>query len=152
MSIIKIKPSPFHELVNGVWVINTEKKNELESLEKQKLVKSIDEAVSDIYTRFTPFQAEYELREKQARDYAESGYKGEAPEQVTAFATPAQLTTQEAADIILQQAKELRSAMSDLGVLRMRKYEVIKASTIDDARVLTSSILESIKLVADSVA
>ena len=98
---------------------------------KASLALLIDEAVGKIYDKYTRYEPEYKEREIQALDYKAAGYTGTVPVQVAAFATPSGNTSKAAADIIIGQSSQLRGALSQLGVLRMRKYEVLRA--VDDA-------------------
>lgn len=109
------------------------------------LAASIDDAVAAIYARYNRFQAEYTEREAQAQAYKDAGYTGDVPVQVAAFATPAGKTGQQAADIILSQAAQLRGALSQLGVLRMRKYEVLAAPDAAAAQAIADAILGAIQ-------
>jgi hypothetical protein len=101
---------------------------------KSWLIASIDDRVAAIYQRWTRFQAEYELRESEAIAYQAAGYTGDVPRQVAAFADRAGLAYQQATDLILGQAALLRTALANLGDLRMRKYEVAAASYAEAAQ------------------
>ena len=74
------------------------------------------------------------------------------PQQVAAFATPANKTGKQAADIIIAQATALRGALAQLGVLRMRKYEVLQAADVDKAQSVADEVLAAIAAIwpADS--
>lgn len=91
------------------------------------------------------------LREQQARDYKAGGCKGEAPEQVAAFAKPAGKTACEATDIIIAQADKLRAAMGRLGVLRMRKFELETLKTAEEVNKRVAEILAEIQPIADKL-
>ena len=104
----------------------------------------IDDASAAIYSRFTRFDQEYVAREAQALAYRDAGYTGDVPRQVAAFAVPAGITAQQAADTILQQAATLRAAIEQLGVLRMRKYEVYAQPTAEDKIAHRDAILQAI--------
>ena len=114
---------------------------------KADAVEAIDNAVAAVYGRFTRFSQEYEEREAQAQAFKNAGYTGAVPQQVAAFATPAGKTPQEATDLILAQATQLRGALSQLGALRMRKYEVLRASTSETTGTALASILGSVKVI-----
>ena len=118
---------------------------------KDDLAVSIDDAVAAIYARYNRFQAEYTEREAQARDYKAAGYAGEIPQQVAAFATPANKTGKQAADIILAQAAQLRGALSQLGVLRMRKYEVLMCTSVTDAQTKAATILAAVQQIVGAL-
>lgn len=105
----------------------------------------IDEAAAQVYGRFTRFDQEYVVREEQALAYRAAGYAGEVPRQVAAFAAPAGLPAQQAADTILQQAAMLRGAIEQLGELRMRKYEVYAAATVAEKLAARDAVLIAIR-------
>lgn len=111
----------------------------------------IDEAVAAIYGRFTRFQLEYTEREAQAQAYKDAGYTGPVPPRVAEFATPAGMPAQAATDLILSQAANLRAAQGALSGLRMRKYEVLRAATDEQARSVAAEILDDIAAVGANV-
>lgn len=116
----------------------------LPPLDRTALAAQIDDAVAAVTSRYTRFQPEYEMREAQAAAFRDAAYTGAVPRQVAAFATPAGKTPQEATDIILAQAAQLRGALDSLGELRMRKYEVLRAATDDAARTALAEILAGV--------
>ena len=111
----------------------------------------IDEAVAAIYGRFTRFQLEYTEREAQAQAYKDAGYTGPVPPRVAEFATPAGMPAQAATDLILAQAVNLRTAQGELSALRMRKYEVLRAATDDQAQAFAAEILAGVAAVGANV-
>ena len=111
----------------------------------------IDDAVAAIYGRFTRFQLEYTERESQAQAYKDAGYTGEVPPRVAEFATPAGMPAQAATDLILAQAANLRTAQGELSALRMRKYEVLRAATDDQAQAFAAEILAGVEAVGRAV-
>ena len=111
----------------------------------------IDEAVASIYGRFTRFQLEYTEREAQAQAYKDAGYTGPVPPRVAEFATPAGMPAQAATDLILQQAVNLRTAQGELSALRMRKYEVLRAATDEQAQAVAAEILAGVTAVGANV-
>ncbi len=111
----------------------------------------IDDASAAIYSRFTRFDQEYVAREEQALAYRAAGYAGEVPRQVAAFAAPAGLPAQQAADTILSQAAMLRGAIEQLGEMRMRKYEVYAQPTAEDKIAHRDAILQAIRAFGESL-
>ena len=105
----------------------------------------IDEAVANVHGRLTRFDQEYIIREQHAIAYRDSGYTGEVPRQVAAFAVPAGIEPRQAADTILQQAEMLHGAIEQLGELRMRKYEVYAAATVAEKLATRDAVLAAIK-------
>ncbi|PHX98298.1 MAG: hypothetical protein CK529_13675 [Rhodospirillaceae bacterium] len=118
---------------------------------KTDLSKQIDAAVLAIYDRPMALSKEYEAREKAAADYKAAGYTGTVPARLAGFATPAGMTATAAADLILSQAARLRGALDSLSDLRMRKYEVQRATTEADARSVHAAIMAQIAAVAASL-
>lgn len=111
----------------------------------------IDDAVADIYNRFTRFGIEYEEREAQALAYKAAGYTGTVPARVSEFATPAGMPAKAATDLILSQSANLRTAQGALSALRMRKYEVLRAATDAQAQAAADAILQAIAAVGANV-
>lgn len=111
----------------------------------------IDEAAAQVYGRFTRFDQEYVVREEQALAYRAAGYAGEVPRQVAAFAAPAGLPAQQAADTILSQAAMLRGAIEQLGELRMRKYEVYAAATVAEKLATRDAVLTAIRTLGEQL-
>lgn len=118
---------------------------------RASLVTQIDEAVAAIYGRFTRFAIEYQEREQQAQAYKDAGYTGTVPPRVAEFATPASMSADDAADLILSQAANLRTAQGALSALRMRKYEVLRAETTAQAQAVGTEILAGIATVGAQV-
>lgn len=125
---------------------------EMARLERLELVSGIDDLVASIYQRWTRFEAEYELREADAQAYRDVGYTGDVPRQVAAFADRANLPAPQATDLILSQAAALRTALANLGDLRMRKYEVINAPDAEAAENLFIEIKALIEAEAENIA
>ena len=111
----------------------------------------IDNAVADIYGRFTRFGIEYEEREAQAQAYKDAGYTGPVPPRVSDFSVPADMPASAATDLILAQATNLRAAQGALSALRMRKYEVLRAITDEQAQAAAAEILAAIDVVGGQV-
>ena len=144
-------PDATHKLVNGKWEQCPDKVAAADAATRAELCASIDVAVAAIYARFGRFEAEYTLREQQAKAYKAADYKGDVPVQVAAFATPAGKTPREAADIIIAQSEQLRGALSQLGVLRMRRYEVMQAADVDKAQSVADEVLAAIAAIGQAL-
>lgn len=115
------------------------------------LAGEIDAAVAKITARYAPYLEEYKTRETQARAFAAANFTGTVPQQVAAFATPAGLTAQVATLTIIGQADALRTASDLLGVQRMRKYEVMRATTAAQARAAHSDVLATIAAIGAQI-
>jgi hypothetical protein len=121
-------------------------------LDRAAAAMDIDDAVATVYGRFTRFAIEYEEREAQAQAFKVGGYAGAPPPRVAEFATPAGKSGQEAADLILAQAAQLRDAQGQLSALRMRKYEVLRAATDAEAREALDAILAGVRAIGKALA
>ena len=133
------------------WVLTKAAASQLLAEAIDKGTAAINDVVEQAYHYVTRFEAEYQLREQQARDYKAGGCKGEAPLQVAAFAKPAGKTACEATDIIIAQADNLRMMLGKLGVLRMRKFELKGLQTAAEVDKRTAEILAEIKPIADKL-
>lgn len=118
----------------------------------QTLADAIDSQVAAVYSNWTRFQQEYLMRQQAAQAFKDSSYAGDPGVWVTAFATSAGLTNQQAADLILAQSVSLNAALATLGALRMRKYEVINAASPEAAKAAYDDITAKINAVAASLA
>ena len=144
-------PSHLHQWNGKEWVLDKAAASQLLAEAIDKGTDAINNLVDEAYRHVTRFQPEYEVREQQARDYKAGGCKGEAPEQVAAFAKPAGKTACEATDIIIAQADNLRMVMGKLGALRMRKFELKGLKTATEVEKRTAEILAEIKPIADKL-
>ena len=144
-------PSHLHRWDGKAWVLDKAAASQLLAEAIDKGTAAINDVVEQAYHHVTRFEAEYQLREQQARNYKASGCKGEAPLQVAAFAKPAGKTACEATDIIIAQADNLRMVMGKLGALRMRKFELKGLQTAAEVDKRTAEILAEIKPIADKL-
>lgn len=88
----------------------------------------IDDRVATVIEKWTRFKEGYAKREAAARAYKLAGYTGDATRWITSFASNADKTNQQAADIIIGQADGLNLALEDLEDLRMQKYKILLAN------------------------
>ena len=144
-------PSHLHRWDGKEWTLDKAAASQLLAEAIDKGTDAINDVVEQAYHHVTRFEAEYQLREQQARDYKAGGCKGEAPEQVAAFAKPTGKTACEATDIIIAQADNLRMVLSKLGVLRMRKLELKDLKTAVEVDKRTAEILAEIQPIADKL-
>jgi hypothetical protein len=106
---------------------------ELLADKKVELAASVDDSIAAIYSKFTRFSDEYRMRELEAQAFADAGYIGTVGALVQGYAiTQPGMTYQQATDAILAQAVGLRTALTTLGNLRMRKNEIKAASVLDE--------------------
>lgn len=144
-------PSHLHQWNGKEWTLDKAATSQLLAEAIDKGTEAINDAVEQAYHHVTRFEAEYKLREQQARDYKAGGCKGDVPEQVAAFAKPAGKTACEATDIIIAQADNLRMVMGKLGALRMRKFELKGLKTAAEVEKRTAEILAEIRPIADKL-
>jgi len=121
-------------------------------LDRTSLAAQIDAAVAAVYAKPMTFSKEYEQREVQAKAFKDAAYSGSVPPRVAGFATPANMTPQDAADLILQQATQMRWALDQLSDLRMQKYAVTRAATDAEAQAVFDSAMASIAQIGASLA
>lgn len=144
-------PSHLHQWDGKEWTLDKAAASQLLAEAIDKGTAAINDVVEQAYHHVTRFEAEYQLREQQARNYKAGGCKGEAPLQVAAFAKPAGKTACEATDIIIAQADNLRMMLGKLGALRMRKFELKGLQTAAEVDKRTAEILVEIKPIADKL-
>lgn len=104
---------------------------ETDAEKKQAWFDFIDTRVAFVYNKYTRFQIEYEGREAAAKAYKDAGYSGPVDTLVSHFADNIGIDYHMAADVILSQAANLRGAVKTLSNLRMDKYKVKSAATIE---------------------
>jgi len=149
--LVEPAPSHLHRWDGKAWVLDKAAASQLLAEAIDNGTAAINDVVEQAYHHVTRFEAEYQLREQQARDYKAGGCKGEAPLQVAAFAKPAGKTACEATDIIIAQADNLRMMLGKLGALRMRKFELKGLQTAAEVDKRTAEILAEIKPIADKL-
>lgn len=115
---------------------------------KSNLTPKVDTLVSEVYTKFTRFSLEYAEREAAALAFANGGYVGDAGPWVMAFANNAGKTAQQAADIIIAQANQLREALVALAAQRMRKYSIVAAADAVAAQAMFDDITSEVEAIA----
>lgn len=114
----------------------------LEQVQAQ-MVEMVDARAAFIISQLTKFQLEHDQREKAAREFKDSG---EPSPWISSFADNVGLSNEAASDLILQQADSQRGLLQELGVLRMDKYKIKKATSKEVAEeefnALYSAIIE----------
>jgi hypothetical protein len=118
---------------------------------KDRLVAAIDTKMAGIYNNWMRFAQEYLNREAAAQAFKDAGYVGDPGVWVTAFASAAGKTNQQATDLILAQSVMLNGALATLGALRMRKYEVIGAADAATAQAAYDDIVTKIEQTAAQI-
>ncbi len=114
-------------------------------------IRQIDDESATVTKKWTRFTEEYKEREAAAIAYKEAGYTGDASIYITSFSEPAGITNQEATDLILKQANDLRALQSQLAAERMRKYELKQPDlTLDDIATSRDEIIANIRTLGES--
>ena len=140
-----LAPSHLHQWNGKDWVLDKAAASQLLAEAIDNGTKAINDLVDEAYRHVTRFWPEYQLREQQAIEYKASGYKGELPTQVAAFAEPTGKGGKEATDIILAQAAKLRVTMEQLGILRMKKLELKNLKTAAEVDKRAAEIVAAIR-------
>lgn len=91
---------------------------------------SVDSTVESTLRRHTRFQMGYTEREAAAKAFIASGGTIDPTVWITRFADNVAISYLQAANIILQQAAQLRAALVQLEALRMDKYLIERAASI----------------------
>ena len=138
-------PSHLHQWNGKEWTLDKAAASQLLAEAIDSGTKAINDLVDEAYRHVTRFWPEYQLREQQAIEYKAGGYKGEPPTQVAAFAQPTGKGGKEATDIILAQAAKLRVTMEQLGILRMRKFELKTLKTAAEVDKRAAEIVAAIQ-------
>lgn len=117
--------------------------NKLDDL-KAKLFSEIENTVLAICTKPNILRVEYERREAEAIAYRDNGVVGVAGDYLYDFAVSENRTYADAATRVLSQAAAFRNAEKPLASCRMRKYEVLRASTEADVRAVHAETMTAI--------
>lgn len=144
-------PSEYHSLVDSKWVLDDVAKAKQLRDSIARAESEIDDEVANVYARFQRFEMEYKLRESEAQAFKTAGYKGKMPQQVAAYAKPAGLTAKAACDDILASANQLRGALAQLGVLRMRKVALRKLTSIKTVENHLKKVMEDVAKIAGAL-
>ena len=138
-------PSHLHRWNGKEWTLDKAAASQLLAESIDNGTKAINDLVDEAYRHVTRFWPEYQLREQQAIEYKAGGYKGELPTQIAAFAQPTDKGNKEATDIVLAQAAKLRVTMEQLGILRMRKFELKNLKTAAEVDKRAAEIVAAIQ-------
>jgi hypothetical protein len=118
---------------------------------RDQMVAAVDNHIAAIYDRFTRFQMEYNLREEAALKYKAADFTGDPSVWITRYADNNKITNKESAELILTQAAQYKDALEILGSLRMDKYRVINASTIQEAVIEFNKIIQESNVIDGSL-
>ena len=140
----EVPPGPGYKYTGTTWVANDTMVQVKLTSEKSRIFADVNEAVMVVYRTYTPMNMEYLEREAQAIAWEANGFQGDVPPQILAFSNPARVNPVEACRLILLQAKQFRSALDYMSIIRMRKHEVETAPTIKDARDIEANLMGQI--------
>lgn len=107
----------------------------------------IDDACSEAVKDFYRFRSSYETREREAQEYRDANYQGEAGSLLASFANSAGLDYKHAALVVLNQSKILRKADEDIEALRMLKYTLKPTLSIEELVALRDKIIADINII-----
>lgn len=126
---------------------------EMSDLQKKTIwMAQIDNRVAVVTERFTRFQIAYEQREAAATKYKAAGYTGDPTEWITRYANNVGISYKAATDLILVQSVQLRGALLQLENLRMDKYKIQNAATIEDAQSEFNAIVAGVSVIERGLA
>jgi hypothetical protein len=94
----------------------------------------VDNTIAALQSKYTRFEQGYMLREEAAHAYIDSGYTIEPSDLITRFADNVGMEYPAAAALILSQAATMRPGLIALENLRMDKYLIVRALTIEAAQ------------------
>lgn len=117
----------------------------------EMMVGSINDRIAAVYSKFTRFQLEYEMREAEAEAYKEAGYVGTPGTMIAKYAEVTGLTYQQATDATLTIAAQLRGAIPVIGNLRMEQYTVQATPDIATAEAKYNEVLTHIDQIEASL-
>lgn len=104
-------------------------------------VADVDNRIADMLTKFTRFQMGYSKRLEAAEAFKAAGYVGDPTIWITSFADAAGVTNQQSADSVLAKAAEYDLGLEQLEAIRMDKYRILSAATMEDASVMYYDII-----------
>ncbi len=119
---------------------------------KSKLIGEIEGAVMAVYSRPVQLAREYELREADAVAFVAANYQGAPGRVLAGFATSSGMTPTAAANLVIAQSNAFRGAELSLADLRMRKYEVSRATTVEQINTIHAETIAAIKVIAAQIA
>jgi hypothetical protein len=112
---------------------------------KNSLVGAVNTAFAAAYDKWSRFSFEYLEREKVAREYQSGGYVGTPDGLISSFASNVGISSEAASVLIIAQADALRSLLKSLGALRMDKYKILNATTLEAAQAEHATIMNSLR-------
>jgi hypothetical protein len=114
-------------------------------------VKQVDDLIGEIIGRAMRFQMGYVEREAEAKRYKATSYAGVPNDWIKRFADNIKIPYRMATDIILGQAAQLRKANKELEDLRMDKYLISNAKTIELAEAQFNRIVAAANVIGKTI-
>lgn len=144
--LVEPQPSPLHTLnpKTLVWELSEDNAKALLTARLSQYVTNIDNKAAEIYNSWTRFEIEYTARRDAALKFKEANYEGDPGIYVTSFALSAKIDNKTATSIILQQADLLQKVQDDLAAIRMRKFELKRAETLEQLTDIYNDIMSAI--------
>ena len=144
--LVEPQPSPLHTLnpKTLVWELSEDNAKELLLARLSQYATNIDNKAAEIYNIWTRFEIEYTARRDAALKFKEANYEGDPGIYVTSFALSAKIDNKTATSIILQQADLLQKVQDDLAAIRMRKFELKRAETLEQLTDIYNDIMSAI--------
>lgn len=144
--LVEPQPSPLHTLnpKTLVWELSEDNAKALLTARLSQYVTNIDNKAAEIYNIWTRFEIEYTARRDAALKFKEANYEGDPGIYVTSFALSAKIDNKTATNIILQQADLLQKVQDDLAAIRMRKFELKRAETLEQLTDIYNDIMSAI--------
>ncbi|AWX14282.1 hypothetical protein CEP49_06825 [Mergibacter septicus] len=131
--------------INNEIVIVDEQVAESKADLIKRLKKSIDEKATNIKNQWYRFMDEYTERERAAREFKQNNYSGTPDVILTDFSNAASIDYKTAADIVLQQAEIVRSNLTKIAGLRMRKFALNEKMTEQELKDMHDDVIRELE-------
>lgn len=148
--LIPNPPTSYHTWSGSEWILTDEKQAELTQQKRIELIDNIDSTAASISAKWTRFAEEYKAREASAKEFIESDYTIKPSIYITSFSYRAGIDDKSAANLIMQQAQQLRSLQAQLADQRMRKYEIKSDMTMDEMKSVHDDITSKMQQLAET--
>ena len=109
------------------------------------IYKEIDDACADAKADFDRFRAEYEQRERDATEYTAKSFSGLPGPMLRSFADRVGMPYANAAQLVTQQALQLRKIDASIADLRMAKYAIKATDTVPEMLAKRNDILAKVQ-------
>lgn len=118
---------------------------------RNKRATAIEDTVLTVFSKPNTLRAVYLIREAEAQAYFDAGYTGTPGDLLAKFAEAGYATGETvdyaaATDRVLAQALAFRAAEPKLENLRMRKYEILRAATVEEVDTIYGEVMLGIRV------